>query len=97
MRLIFAILRTEHFDIHYYPDARAAALDAARMAERSYGRLSRLLKHEYKERKPIILYASHSDFQQTNALGGESPSEGTGRRHRFSEAADDSPLHGLLR
>ena len=48
------------------------------MAERSYGRLSRLLKHEFKERKPIILYASHSDFQQTNALGGESPSEGTG-------------------
>jgi hypothetical protein len=74
----FRILRTEHFDVHYYPDAREAALDAARMAERSYGRLSRLLKHEYKERKPIILYASHSDFQQTNALGGESPSEGTG-------------------
>ncbi|MDZ4862034.1 MAG: BamA/TamA family outer membrane protein [Gemmatimonadota bacterium] len=74
----FQVLRTEHFDIHFYPEARAAALDAGRMAERSYQRLSRLLRHEYKERKPIILYASHSDFQQTNALGGESPGEGTG-------------------
>jgi Tol biopolymer transport system component len=74
----FQVLKTEHFDIHFYPEARTAALDAGRMAERSYQRLSRLLRHEYKERKPIILYASHSDFQQTNALGGDSPSEGTG-------------------
>jgi len=74
----FEVIRTEHFDIHFYPEARAAAMDAGRMAERSYQRLSRLLRHEYKERKPIILYASHSDFQQTNALGGESPGEGTG-------------------
>ncbi len=74
----FQVLRTEHFDIYFYPEAREAALDAGRMAERSYQRLSRILRHEYRERKPIILYASHSDFQQTNALGGESPSEGTG-------------------
>jgi Tol biopolymer transport system component len=74
----FHVLRTEHFDVHFYPEARLAAQDASRLAERSYQRLSRLLRHEYRERKPIILYASHSDFQQTNALGGESPSEGTG-------------------
>ncbi|HWA58473.1 MAG TPA: DPP IV N-terminal domain-containing protein [Gemmatimonadales bacterium] len=74
----FQVLKTEHFDVYYYPEAREATLDAARMAERSYLRLSRILRHEYRERKPILLYASHSDFQQTNALGGESPSEGTG-------------------
>ncbi|MFN8651306.1 MAG: BamA/TamA family outer membrane protein [Gemmatimonadales bacterium] len=74
----FRVLKTEHFDVYYYPEAREATLDAARMAERSYVRLSRILRHEYRERKPILLYASHSDFQQTNALGGESPSEGTG-------------------
>lgn len=74
----FQVLKTEHFDIYYYPEAREATLDAARMAERSYQRLTRILRHEYRERKPILLYASHSDFQQTNALGGESPSEGTG-------------------
>ncbi len=74
----FQILKTEHFDIHFYPEARQAAFDAGRMAERSYAILSKVLRHEYRERKPIILYASHSDFQQTNALGGESPGEGTG-------------------
>ncbi|HXG45942.1 MAG TPA: DPP IV N-terminal domain-containing protein [Gemmatimonadales bacterium] len=74
----FQVLKTEHFDIYFYPEAREATLDAGRMAERSYAILSRILRHQYRERKPIILYASHSDFQQTNALGGESPSEGTG-------------------
>jgi hypothetical protein len=64
----FQIIRTEHFDVYYYPQEREAALDAARMVERSYARLSRVLQHEFRERKPLIVYASHTDFQQTNAL-----------------------------
>ena len=66
----FDVIRTEHFDIYYYEQEREAVMDAARMAERSYARLSRILQHEFRERKPIILYASHTDFQQTNALSG---------------------------
>ncbi|HKJ91947.1 MAG TPA: basic secretory protein-like protein, partial [Longimicrobiales bacterium] len=66
----FHIIKTEHFDVYFYPRERAAALDAARMAERAYERLSRLLQHEFDGRKPIIVYASHSDFQETNALPG---------------------------
>src|SRR5207245_1448619 len=73
----FRIIQTEHFDIYYYPAERAAALDAARIAERWYGRLSRVLHHEFQGRKSIILYASHSDFQQTNAISGDI-GEGTG-------------------
>jgi hypothetical protein len=72
----FKIIQTEHFDVYYYERERVAAMDAARMAERGYARLSKVLNHEFRERKPIILYASHSDFQQTNALG-EPPGEGT--------------------
>src|SRR5918996_2290059 len=72
----FKIIQTEHFDVYYYERERVAAMDAARMAERGYARLSKVLNHEFRERKPIILYASHSDFQQTN-VGGEGPSEGT--------------------
>ena len=70
----FKIIQTEHFDVYYYDRERVAALDAARMAERGYARLSKVLNHEFKERKPIILYASSADFQQTNATdaGGES-------------------------
>lgn len=70
----FKIIETEHFEVHYYDEARIAALDAARMAERSYARLSRVLGHQFKARKPIILYASHADFEQTNAV--DTPSEG---------------------
>ena len=83
----FKIIETQHFEVFYYDQARAVALDAARMAERSYIRLSNVLGHDFREKKPIILYASHSDFQQTNALG-EQPSEATGGvtdfyRHRM--------------
>jgi Tol biopolymer transport system component len=72
----FKVIQTEHFDVYYYEQERVAAMDAARMAERGYARLSKVLNHEFRERKPIILYASHSDFQQTNALG-QAPGEGT--------------------
>src|SRR2546425_9960278 len=73
----FQIIQTDHFEIYYYAAERAAALDAARMAERWDARLSRVLHHEVQGRKPIILYASQSDFQQTNAISGDI-GEGTG-------------------
>src|SRR5437899_3468447 len=47
------------------------------MAERWYARLSRILHHQFQGRKPIILYASQYDFQQTNTTT-EDLSEGTG-------------------
>jgi Tol biopolymer transport system component len=73
----FQVLRTEHFDVYYYPEAEEGVRDAARMAERWYTRLSEILGHEFAERQPLILYGAHSDFQQTNILG--SPvGEGTG-------------------
>ena len=73
----FRILRTPRFDIYFYPEEEAAARDAARMAERWYARLSRILDYEFEARQPVILYASHPHFQQTSALGGEI-GEGTG-------------------
>jgi WD40 repeat protein len=73
----FRVIQTEHFEIYYYAAERTAALDAARMAERWYARLSRILHHQFQGRKPIILYASQSDFQQTNTTS-EDLGEGTG-------------------
>ncbi len=64
----FQVIQTDHFDVHFYPSEREAALDAARMAERSYARLSRILNHRFTERKIIILYASPTDFGQTNTM-----------------------------
>src|SRR6266508_4227180 len=72
----FRILKTEHFDLYYYPEEAEAAELAARMAERWYGRLSRLLSHDLRQRQPIILYASQPHFRQTTTVGGIG--EGTG-------------------
>ena len=73
----FRILKTPHFDIHFYPEEGEAVEDAARMAERWYERFARMFQHEFERPKPIILYADHPDFQQTNTLRG-TLSEGTG-------------------
>jgi len=70
------VIETEHFLVHYYPDERAAAMDAARMAERAYSRLSRILDHEFSEKKPIMVFASRADFGQNNVTGDLG--EGTG-------------------
>jgi Tol biopolymer transport system component len=74
----FKIIQTEHFEVYYYPQEREAALDAARMVERAYARLSRILHHQFQQRKPLILYASSSDFQQTNTTSGDPGGDATG-------------------
>src|SRR5918996_620519 len=88
----FKVVQTEHFDVYYYDREREAALDAARMAERAYAKLSKVLNHEFRERKPIILYASQTDFQQTNAteVGGE----GTGGVTDFARNRAVLPFTG---
>ena len=63
------IMRTEHFDIHFYPEAQQSIHDAARMSERWYARLGSILRHDLG-RQPLIYYADHPDFQQTNVIGG---------------------------
>lgn len=71
------VLKTEHFDIHFYPEEEAAVREAARMAERWYDRLSSVFGREFTERKTIILYADQADFQQTTVTRGL-VGEGTG-------------------
>lgn len=85
-RFDWRVLETEHFLIYYYPEEREASLDAARMAERAYARLSRVLDHQFREKKPIMLFSSRTDFGQNNVTGDLG--EGTGGvtealRHRM--------------
>lgn len=90
----FQVLHTDHFDIHFYPDEAEAVTDAARMGERWYARLSRIFNHEFRDPKPIVLYANHPDFQQTNTTEG-TVSEGTGG---FTESMKNRvvmPLTGI--
>src|SRR5438045_2520912 len=73
----FRVLKTEHFDVYFYPEEEQAAQMASRMAERWYARFSVLLDHQLRGRQPLILYASGPHFRQTNVIEGEL-GEGTG-------------------
>src|SRR6516225_9644984 len=75
--LKFQVLQTEHFDIYFYPQEKAGVDFSARLAERWYARLSRIFAHKLRGRQPLVLYASHPDFEQTNIIQGEL-NEGTG-------------------
>jgi Tol biopolymer transport system component len=70
------ILKTDHFDLYFYPAESLRVHDAGRQEERWYGRLSDIFRHQF-DRKSIVLYADHPDFQQTNVVGDQL-SEGTG-------------------
>ena len=91
----FKVLKTEHFDIYYYPAEAQAAEQAGRMAERWYTRLSRVLNHNLNGRQPVILYASHPDFEQTNVVEGEL-GQGTGGVTESARRRVTLPFGGSL-
>ena len=64
------VLATEHFDLYYPREDLSAALVAGRLAERWHTRLSKVLQHTLRGRQPLILYASHRTFEQTNVWSG---------------------------
>ena len=72
----FRIMRSSHFDLYFYPAESLIVHDAGRMAERWYARHSDSFRHTF-DRKSVVFYADHPDFQQTNVVG-ESIEEGTG-------------------
>jgi len=58
----FKIMKTDHFDIYYYPEEEDAVRVAARMAERWYLRLTRLLQHDQ-----LLLQLRPSSFRSHSA------------------------------
>ena len=61
------IFETPHFSVYFYPAESLATLDMARSAERWYERLSGIMQFTFQNR-PLIFYANHPDFQQTNVI-----------------------------
>jgi hypothetical protein len=91
----FEVLKTAHFDIYFYEEERENAARVGQMAERWYSRLSTVFEHEIRTRQPIMLYASHPDFEQTNVVGGEI-GEGTGGVTEGLKRRVVLPLAGTL-
>jgi len=67
-RLEWRVLRGEHVDLHFYPEEDELARVALAYAEDSYRELELRFRHSVSQRIPLILYASHADFEQTNLL-----------------------------
>jgi hypothetical protein len=65
------VIQTDELDFHYYAATEEVSREMARAAERWRWRLSRVFNHELSERKPVVMYANHPDFQQTNIIQGE--------------------------
>lgn len=62
------VLRGPRVDLYYYPAEADLARVALSYAEASYDTLAIQFGHTPRTRIPLIVYASHNDFEQTNLL-----------------------------
>jgi len=94
-KFAYQVLKTEHFDVYFYPEEEQAVKIAAQMAERWYKRFSRLLSHELHNRQALIMYASHPQFEQTTVIP-DILSEGTGGVTESNKRRIILPFGGTL-
>jgi Tol biopolymer transport system component len=89
------ILRTDHFDIYYYPEMRTLAEKGARFAEEAYEELQVQFATSLTHRVPLIFYSSNLHFRQTNVTPGMIP-DGVGGFFEFMKGRVVVPAHGDL-
>ena len=94
------IYTTDHFEIYYYPEMEQHLERVASYAESAYQQISADLKHDLAFVVPLIIFKTHSEFEQQNIIPGSSP-EGVGAfaepyRDRIVLPIDEPP-DGLFR
>ncbi len=89
------ILKTEHFDIYYYPEMEELAGKGAHFAEESYDKLERVFNFTVGHRIPLIFYSSPIHFQQTNVTPGFIP-DGVGGFFEFIKGRVVIPSSGSM-
>ncbi|HUF89494.1 MAG TPA: BamA/TamA family outer membrane protein [Gemmatimonadota bacterium] len=62
------VLSSEHVDLYYYPEERELALIALEYAEESFDALSQKFSYVPRDRIPMVVFASHQHFEQTNIV-----------------------------
>jgi Tol biopolymer transport system component len=62
----FEVLHTRHFDIHHYAKDKKVMNNIAILSERWYDYYHRLLNDTFQIPNPLVIYADHPDFQQTD-------------------------------
>ena len=93
---------TDHFEIYYYPELEQHLERVAGYAESAYQQISADLKHDLSSKVQLILFKTHSEFEQQN-VEPSAGQEGVGAfaepvRQRMVMPIDDPPdlLYGLI-
>jgi hypothetical protein len=101
-RFDWHIYQTDHFEIYYYPELQHHLERIAGYAESAYQQVSSDLHHDLSFKVPLILFKTHSEFEQQNVIPGAAQ-EGVGAfaepfRDRMLLPIDDPPdrLYGLI-
>ena len=96
------VYQTDHFEIYYYPELEKHLERIAGYAESAYQKVSADLHHDLSAKVPMILFKTHSEFEQQNVIPGAAQ-EGVGafvesNRGRMLLPIDDPPdrLYGLI-
>src|SRR5687767_11304171 len=96
------VYKTDHFEIYYYPENEVHLARVASYAESAYQHVSSDLRHDLAQRVPLIIFKTHSEFEQQNIAPGQSP-EGVlafaeGERNRMVLPIDlpSDLLYGLI-
>ena len=96
------IYKTDHFEIYYYPENERHLERVASYAESAYQQVSSDLRHDLNQRVPLIIFKTHSEFQQQNIAPGAAQ-EGVlafaeGERNRMVLPIDlpSDLLYGLI-
>ncbi len=96
------VYETPHFRISYYDRTEPSLERVASFAESAYDELARRLNFQILEPVPMLVYANHAEFEQTNVIVGFIP-EGVGAfatpvRNRMVLPVDlaDAELQGLI-
>jgi dipeptidyl aminopeptidase/acylaminoacyl peptidase len=89
------VLKTEHFDIYYYPEMKDLAERGAAFAEASYRILEGKFNFDVANRIPLIFYSSHLYFEQTNVTPDFIP-EGVGGFFEYLKGRVVIPFDGSI-
>ena len=94
------IYTSDHFEIYYYPELEEHLERVTSYAESAYQQISANLQHELAFVVPLVIFKTHSEFEQQNVIPGASP-EGVGafaepQRDRIVLPLDEPP-DGLYR
>ena len=89
------IYTTDHFELFYYPELEQHLERVAGYAESAYQLVSSDLKHELAFKIPLVLFKTHSEFEQQNVSPADVP-EGIAafaesRRNRMVLPIDQPP------